>query len=305
MALDPLGDRMKANYEDRYRIGLPRRTYTILRLDGKAFHSYTRGLERPYDRALMADMQATAEFLCGEIQGAAFAYTQSDEISVLLTDFKTESTDAWFDGNLQKMVSVSASLATGKFNALRCGTKTDRLAFFDSRALVIPDRTEVYNYFVWRQKDATRNSLLMLAQSLYSHSEMHQKGWSELHEMCFQKGHNWADLDSQAKRGSLIHRVAETKIVPTRIVNGKTFGGEVVATPFRVQAETLDFLKQRPGFDALIPRYDDFPAVEALDALHLSPEASGKFVAALTDPPAPNDRLREAFARHEREVESR
>jgi tRNA(His) 5'-end guanylyltransferase len=246
---DDIGDRMKDQYEDRYRFMLPRRTYTVIRLDGKAFHTYTRGLERPFDRQFMADMVETTKFLCDEMQGSEFGYTQSDEISVLLTDFEKITTDAWFDGNLQKMVSVSASLATAKFNALRPG----KMAFFDARIFVIPDRVEVENYFIWRQKDATRNSLLSLTQSLYSHKEMHGKGWSDMHEMCWQKGHNWNDLDSQAKRGALIRREADTKVVPVRVVNGQEFGGEIVTQAFKMREVTPDFLKERDLLTALVP----------------------------------------------------
>src|SRR5262249_45011362 len=118
---DALGDRMKSQYENRAKTFLPRRTYTVIRIDGKAFHSYTRGLDRPYDQRLMDDMTATAGFLCQEIAGARLAYCQSDEISVILTDFDKVSTQAWFDGGAQKITSVSASLATAKFNELRPG----------------------------------------------------------------------------------------------------------------------------------------------------------------------------------------
>jgi len=113
---DDLGKRMKTQYELRTRTWLPRRTYTIIRLDGKAFHTFTRGMERPYDERFMNAMDYTAMHLCLEIQGAQMAYVQSDEISILLTDFDKITTDAWFDGQVQKMVSVSASMATAKFN---------------------------------------------------------------------------------------------------------------------------------------------------------------------------------------------
>src|SRR5512137_2136173 len=116
---DALGDRMKGQYEDRTRYSLPRRTFTIIRLDGKAFHTYTRGLKKPFDGDLFADIDTAIINMLPEIQGAVFAYTQSDEISVLLTDFATTQTDAWFDGNLQKMCSVAASIMTAQFNAAR------------------------------------------------------------------------------------------------------------------------------------------------------------------------------------------
>src|SRR6185503_13990478 len=103
-----LGDRMKRQYEDRTRVMLPRRTYTIIRVDGKAFHTFTRHCEKPNDKALAHALDGAARRLCEEAQGAQLAYLQSDEISVLLTDFMLPTTDAWFDGNLQKIVSVSA-----------------------------------------------------------------------------------------------------------------------------------------------------------------------------------------------------
>lgn len=191
---------MKANYEDRTRIFLPRRTYTIIRIDGKAFHTYTKGLTRPFDDKLMEDMDSTAAYLCKNIQGAKFAFVQSDEISVLLTDFDEITTEGWYDGNIQKMVSVSASLATGVFNELRPG----KLAFFDSRVFTIPSKTEVENYFIWRQQDTTRNSISSVAQSLYSPKQLEGKNSDQKQELIFQKGINWNDYDPKYKRGRLI-----------------------------------------------------------------------------------------------------
>ena len=107
---------MKANYENRTRYFLPRRTYTIIRLDGKAFHTFTRGLDKPFDNDLTWLMDSTTQYLCQKVQGCQLGYTQSDEISLLLTDFATEQTEAWFDGNIQKIVSVAASMATMFFN---------------------------------------------------------------------------------------------------------------------------------------------------------------------------------------------
>lgn len=198
---DALGDRMKSQYEHRARLMLPRRTYTVVRLDGKAFHTYTRGLERPFDQQLMDDMTETARFLCTEVSGCQLAYTQSDEISLVLTDFATPKTQAWFDGSQQKIVSVSASMATAKFNELRPG----RLAFFDSRAFTIPDPIEVENYMVWRQKDATRNSIIMAAQAKFSHRELHGKDGGEIQEMLWSvHGVNWNDYDPRFKRGTVV-----------------------------------------------------------------------------------------------------
>jgi tRNA(His) 5'-end guanylyltransferase len=159
-------------------------------------------------------MDDTAKHLCEQIQGAQFAYTQSDEISILLTDFAKPTTSAWFDGNIQKMASVSASLATAFFNIRRYGRGhiTDNLPTFDSRVFVIPDRTEVANYFIWRNNDAARNSINMVGQSLFSHKELQGKGCNEVQEMIFQKGINWSEYDQNLKNGRLI--VKETYIAP-------------------------------------------------------------------------------------------
>lgn len=197
---DSLGSRMKENYEHRTRILLPRRTYTIIRLDGKAFHTYTKGLERPFDKQFVSDIDETARFLCENIQGVKLAFVQSDEISLVLTDFDKITTNAWFDGNIQKMVSVSASLATAKFNELRPG----KLAFFDSRVFTIPEKSEVINYLIWRQQDTVRNSITAVAQFLYSHKELFKKNTNQMQEMCFQKGINWNDFSIGLKRGRLI-----------------------------------------------------------------------------------------------------
>jgi tRNA(His) guanylyltransferase len=197
---DSLGDRMKDFYENRTRIFLPRRTYTIIRIDGKAFHTYTRGLAIPFDEKFVNDMDETACYLCKNIQGAKFAFVQSDEISILLTDFDGLTTDSWFDGNIQKMSSISASLATAKFNELR----PNKIALFDSRVFTISSPIEVENYFIWRQQDTVRNSISSVAQSIFSHSELNNKNSGQMQEMCFQKGVNWDDYPPKLKRGRLI-----------------------------------------------------------------------------------------------------
>jgi len=241
---DSLGDRMKSSYEDRTRYYLPRRTYTILRLDGAHFHTYTKGLKRPFDADLIADMDSAIIAMLPELQGAVFAYTQSDEISVLLTDFAQPNTSAWFDGNLQKMTSVASSIITAEFNKIRYIRHFNRqreaqwkmrekgfqgfsappaysdkclyecvphdirdipTAYFDCRAFTIPDRIEVMNYFRFRQQDCIRNSVSMVAQSNFSHKELHGKSQSDMHEMLHQKGINWAtDFTDGEKNGRLI-----------------------------------------------------------------------------------------------------
>lgn len=203
---DSLGDRMKGYYEDRYRISLTRRVPVILRLDGKAFHTFTRGCDKPFDVKIVDSMASTARYLLENIQGAKVVYVQSDEITLLLTDYDKLETDAWFDYNLQKMVSIAASMASVFFThtywrAIK-GDTSSKAAHFDCRAFNIP-KEEVVNNFRWRYQDWLRNSIQMLAQSLFSHKELHGKKSPELHEMCFQKGQNWNDLSSQYKNGTL------------------------------------------------------------------------------------------------------
>jgi len=198
---DNLGDRMKEQYENRTRAMLPRRTYTIIRCDGKAFHTFTRHCQKPHDQALADAMDAAATALCQEAQGVELAYVQSDEISVLLTDFATIQTGAWFDGNVQKITSVSASVVTAAFNS---AYPNHGLALFDARVFTIPDPVEVENYFIWRQNDASRNSVQGLAQAHFSHKQLHGKGQSDMHEMLHGVGVNWNDLPPYQKRGRCI-----------------------------------------------------------------------------------------------------
>jgi tRNA(His) 5'-end guanylyltransferase len=196
MKKDSLGDRMKSNYEDRQRFYLTRRTPVIMRLDGKAFHTVTKKAEKPYDVTIINAMQATALKLLQEIQGAKCAYIQSDEISILITDFDTLQTEAWFDYNLNKMVSISAAIASVEFSKL-----FGKSVYFDSRVFNIP-KEEVTNYFRWRYLDWVRNSIQMLAQSLYSQKQLHGKNTSILQDMCMDKGINWSKLDPIYKNGT-------------------------------------------------------------------------------------------------------
>lgn len=203
MSKDALSVRMKEFYEKRARQYLPRRTHTIIRLDGKAFHTYTKGLNKPFDDGFIDDMDATAIYLCKNIQGVKCAYVQSDEITLLLTDFDRLETDAWFNGEVQKMTSISASLATAKFNQLRFKRtgNIEKLAMFDSRVFTIPAREEVINCFIWRYHDCIRNSVQTVAQSLYSHKELEHKNSKDLLKMCNDKGVDWESLPNHYKYG--------------------------------------------------------------------------------------------------------
>lgn len=204
MSKDNLGDRMKSYYEDAYRIHLPRRMPLIVRYDGKGFHFYTRGCKKPVDHNLVNCMDETAIYVCKNVQGCKIGYIQSDEVSLLITNDDAIDTQSYFDNNLQKIVSVIAALASSYFTSIssRIFGET-KLAQFDARAFILP-KEEVNNYFLFRQQDATRNSVQMLARSLYSHKECNNKNNSELQEMCFQKGINWNDCPTSQKRGRCV-----------------------------------------------------------------------------------------------------
>lgn len=201
-----LGDRMK-RYEATTRTLLPRRTYTVLRVDGRAFHSYLRSATKPFDEPFMADMDAVAEALCAEIAGARFAYTQSDEISILATDFGSHNTEPWFGGVIAKQLSIAASLATAVLNERRPGSR----ALFDARVFTISDPVEVANYFLWRQRDAVRNSISMAAQAHFPHKRLHGVNGGGMQELLWSEaGVNWNDYPDGCKRGRVaVRRVGE------------------------------------------------------------------------------------------------
>lgn len=215
-----LGNRMK-EYERACSVTLMKRTPILIRVDGKAFHTYTKGCDRPFDQGLIEAMWETAKALCEEIQGAQLAYVQSDEISILVHNYKTRESESWFGNKLQKMASVSAGIASGvmtiESDRVFCDREAgvyiprQKRACFDSRVWTIPP-FEVCNYFIWRQQDWTRNSVQMLARSLYSHKQLHNKNNSDLQEMCFQKGKNWNDLPTYLRRGACIVRNTYTSV---------------------------------------------------------------------------------------------
>ena len=238
MSFDNLGDRMK-DYENVPRISLTKKLPVIIRLDGKAFHSFTKGMKRPFDEVLIQAMQRTAQFLCENIMNCKLAYTQSDEISLLLIDYEKNESQQWFQNSLQKMVSVAASMATLAFNKALKDVVTeielDALlemtedgptiygndmtfyrekylkAMFDARAFTLP-KEEVCNYFIWRQQDATRNSIQMVAQSLFSHKQLHGKDCNVLQDMMFtEHGVNWNGYPTHQKRGTCIVKEQKDK----------------------------------------------------------------------------------------------
>lgn len=224
-----LADRIKNYYEDRTKTFLMRRMITIIRLDGKGFSKFTKNLNKPFDDGFSEDMDNTARFLCENIEGVKFAYTQSDEISLVLTDFDGLDTQAWFDYNVQKMVSISASLATAKFNQLRLGRVQNgvfaneielhpKLAMFDTRVFQVPNIEEMVNAILLRQQDCTRNSVSMAASACFSHKSLEGKTGNEKQEMLFsEKNINWNDYKPKYKRGSIISK----KIVTITGGNGE------------------------------------------------------------------------------------
>jgi tRNA(His) guanylyltransferase len=209
MSRDDLGNRIKSAYEDRYRYKLMRRCPTIVRLDGRGFSRFTKGAQKPFDLTIVKAMQDTAKYLCQEIQGAKIAYVQSDEITLVMTDYEELTSQAFFDYNLQKICSVSAGMASSYFSRYTdwqaiLGRSTPQYPHFDARVFQIADKEEVVNALYWRAVDWRRNSLQMLARSHFSHKELHLKDSAAIHEMLHQKGVNWADLSDVLKNGSVV-----------------------------------------------------------------------------------------------------
>jgi len=198
-------DRMKRNYELPARRFLTRRTPVIVRVDGRAFHTFTKqhGFKKPFDYKLIESMQGAAIGVANEMQGFKMGYVQSDEASFVLTDYDNLDTDAWFGYVQNKVESISAALMTANFgrNMRLMGITTP--AVFDARAFNIPE-DEVVNYFLARALDWKRNSVQMLAGAHFSHKQLHKKTQADMHEMLHNEGVNWAHLDDVAKNGTFL-----------------------------------------------------------------------------------------------------
>lgn len=212
MGGDSLGDRMKG-YEGVTRTRLTPKVPVMIRLDGKAFHTFTRGMPRPYHRPLHECMWMAATYLCENIQGCRLAYVQSDEITLLLLDTMSLEAEGWFGYEVQKMASVAASMCTAAFikhmsnmASFKFPGTSDLYPSFDARVWNIP-KEEVTNAFVWRQQDATRNAIQMLGQSKFSHKELHGVNCNQIQEMLHQvHGVNFNDCPVPQKRGVCIVR---------------------------------------------------------------------------------------------------
>lgn len=272
---DALGDRMKESYENRSKTYLTRRVPVILRLDGKAWHTLTRGFQRPYDKFLHEAMNATMLYLCKNIQGCKLGYTQSDEITLVLTDYDTITTDAWFDYGVQKICSVAASMATLEFNrafekatrdyrrrinnCFTCTIEENKLvtayekalatgAMFDCRAFSVPEE-EVVNVLIWRQQDATRNAIQMLGQTYFSHNELNKKNVDQIQEMLFsEKGINFNDMPAEFKRGVCCVR----KTIQNPNVDIKD--GFHPKNAWVIDTEIPIFTKEREYITAVLPK---------------------------------------------------
>lgn len=174
---------------------LPPRMPIILRVDGRAFHTLTKRYEKPFDSKLIRVMDNVAKVLMKEISGAELAYVQSDEISILIHPYKRFNSQCWFGGKVQKMTSIAAAICSSV-----ASLELEKLVQYDARVFVLPE-SDVSNYFLWRQNDWQRNSLQMLARSHFSHKELTGKNMSDMHEMLYSIGVNWAKLEDELKNG--------------------------------------------------------------------------------------------------------
>lgn len=239
---DALGQRMKG-YETVPKNILMRRVPVAIRIDGKAFHTFTRGFDKPFDKVLVKSMQQTMQYLCENIQGCVFGYTQSDEITLILIDYQTFETSAWFDYEVQKLCSISASMATMAFNKFfkknvtacyyeeielsfedyskyyaTLNQAADKGAVFDARCFNVT-KEEVCNLLYWRQLDAIRNSIQMVGQANFSHKQLDHKSCEMIKEMLQEKENtkNWEDYAIHLQRGSACwKRVAPDSDIPTK-----------------------------------------------------------------------------------------
>lgn len=247
MVNDNLGNRMKEFYENVPKTRLVRRMPVAIRIDGKAFHTFTRGFDKPFDKVLIKSMQNTMKYLCENIQGCVLGYHQSDEITLILIDYAHFNSDAWLNYEVQKMCSISASMATMAFNKFfaeevhdfRNRMKYDddgclnndeynlwtvyikaleKGAMFDARCFNIP-REEVTNLIYWRQLDAIRNSIQMVGQANFSHKELQNKTCNMIQDMLQEeKNINWNDFPTHQKRGACVVRRPGKREIERKVI---------------------------------------------------------------------------------------
>lgn len=211
---------------------LDNKSYVIITLDGKNFSSYTKKLKKPFDEGLVEDMDNVSKFLCQNIEGAKFAYTQSDEINIFVADYEREETQAWFGYRLNKVLPLVASMATAYFNQLRMKRYDNdtniKLAYFDAKAWTVPTRNDVFAWFLYRQIDCIRNSISMVAQSKYSHGELHKKSTDDMKEMLIRDFDlDWDGLENRLKFGAFIYK-------EEKILFSEKYGKECVRNKFNI-----------------------------------------------------------------------
>lgn len=274
MKNNTLHNRMKS-YEESYKYLITPKTYIIVRCDGKNFSKYTSKLVKPFDDELADAMYETAIALCKEFN-AKFAYTQSDEISLVITDIGDNPDTQPILGNvLQKLCSLTASVATAKFNEVRnlqyinsliddiksFGKVTNvvlpKQAYFDARVFVVPNADEVINHMIWRQQDATRNSVSMAAHALLGHNATMNLSGEEKQEKMFQdKDVNWNDYPTKYKRGVVISKktILKDVINPTDMdCNSEPEVLSVTRSKWMVDFEIPIFTKDKQYLFDLIP----------------------------------------------------
>jgi len=247
--MDSLGDRMKG-YEGAWGQVLPERTPVIVRVDGKAFHTATRGLNKPVDIRVANAMKATAVGLLNSMQNAVFAYQQSDEISILMTNYSGQFTQSWYGNKIQKIVSVAAAIATRDFNTAVAEDEQLRVRewLFDARTFSLP-REEVRNYFVWRQVDAKRNSVSSLARCYFSQKELQGKPTKEMIEMLKGINVHWEAVHSHYRLG-----VAITQ-------------GDDENRHLHIHGSTPDFVTEKSFFEPLVNPASELQLVQELTIL--------------------------------------
>lgn len=193
-----IDDRMKA-YEEANRHKLTPRTPAVMRLDGKSFHTLTKHCQKPYDLKLRNDLVESVKELLNEVP-ARFAYHQSDEISLLLIDYNKFNSQQWFDGKIEKMVSVAASIMGAEFSL-----RWSKPGYFDARIFNVPER-DVKNYFIWRQQDCMRNAVSMVAQASFSPKQLNLKNTQQKIQMLAEKGVDFHSTPDWFKFGTIITR---------------------------------------------------------------------------------------------------
>jgi tRNA(His) 5'-end guanylyltransferase len=246
MDTSDLAKRMK-NYEQVKESKLIKRIPVAIRVDGRAFHTFTRGFQKPFDPILMQAMQETMMYLCKNIQGCVLGYTQSDEITLILLDYQNLDSDIWFDGKVQKISSITASMATLAFNQnfSRIATNyiniydkpfigeytkhyltilnnaINKSAMFDARCFNIP-KEEVTNLIYWRQLDAIRNSIQMVGHANFSHKELQNKSCREIKDMLYEMGVTWDNFPVYKKRGSCCIKITPKNQERVLLIRGIT-----------------------------------------------------------------------------------